>query len=92
MAKNAIERESAADIARRKSVDAKHIKDAAKEKLGVDKLADTPLTNAELAFCVSIEAKMNKGRRAEAPCAADILRYSRLKGRMEIKAEVEVDE
>ena len=89
MAKSKEQIESDADIARRKSVDAKYKKDAAKEKERLAKLATTPLSNEELAFCLATEARMNKGRRAEMPCPADVMRYSNLKGRMGIKAPAE---
>jgi len=81
--------QSEADTARRKVVDTKNKKAAAKDKSEFDALANTPLTNDEIAFCVTIEPKMNKGRRCDMPCSADILRYSKLKGRMGIKAKAE---
>ena len=91
-AKGTAQIQSEADIARKKAVDAKNKKAAEKDKADIDSLADTPLTDEELAFCLDIEPKMNKGRKSEKPCSADILRYSKLRGRMGVKAKVEGDE
>ena len=77
------------DKARRKQVDAKNKKDAAKGKADVDKLAKTPLTPSEISFCETVAAKMNCGRQVEAPSAADVLRYSKLRGRLGIEAPEE---
>ena len=87
MAKGTAQLQEEGDKNRRKSVDAKNKQAAAKDKSKLDALADTPLTAAEIAFCVYIESRMNNGRRVEKPCPADILRYSKLRGRMDIKAE-----
>ena len=92
MAKGKKQIQSEAETARKKAVDAKNQQAAAKDKAKTDSLANTPLTAEELAFCQEIEPKMNKGRRAERPCPADILRYSKLRGRMGVKVKVEVDE
>lgn len=91
-AKGTAQRQSEAQIARKKEVDAKNTKDAAKAKADIDELADTPLTEEERAFCLDIEPRMNNGRKIEMPCSADILRYSKLRGRVGIKAKVEAQE
>ncbi len=92
MAKGTAQIQSEADIARKKAVDAKNAKAAAKGKAEIEELANTPLTAVELAFCLDIEPKMNKGRKSEMPCSADILRYAKLRGRMDVKAKVEGDD
>ena len=92
MAKSKKQRESEADVARRKTVDAKNAQSATKEKAILDKLADVPLNAEERAFCLDIEPRMNNGRLREMPCSADILRYSKLKGRIGVVAKVEDNE
>lgn len=72
------------DKARRKQVDIANKKQAAKDKAIAEKVASTPLNAEERAFCEKIAAKMNCGRHVEKPQSADILRYSKLRGRMEI--------
>ena len=89
MAKGKKQIQSEAEIARKKAVDVKNQQAAANDKANTDKLANTPLTAEELAFCQEIEPKMNKGRRDERPCPADILRYSKLKGRIDVTAKVD---
>lgn len=84
MAKGITQLEKEADTCRKKGVDAKNRKDAVKDKVDTDKMANTPLTSVEQAFVVKIAAKMNCGRHSEMPVAADILKYSKLKNRMSI--------
>jgi hypothetical protein len=87
MAKGKKQIQSEAETARKKAVDAKNEQEAAKDKAKMDSLANTPLTPEELAFCQEIEPKMNNGRRDKRPGPADILRYSKLKGRMNVNDE-----
>jgi hypothetical protein len=75
------------DEARRGQVDKKNTDDAAREDAALKELEGKPLTGEERAFCEKIAAKMNCGRPVEAPSAADVLRYSKLKGRLEVKDE-----
>lgn len=89
MAKSKQQIAEAADKARRAKVDEKNKQAAEDVRADMDKLANTPLNPEQLAFCQDVASKMNKGRRDEGPCPADILRYSKLKGRMDIKAKVE---
>lgn len=88
-AKGKAQLQAEAEVARKKAVDAKNKKAEAKNKADTEKLVNTPLTKEERAFCLDIKSKMNNGRRTEKPCSADILRYSKLKGRMDIVAKVE---
>ena len=74
---------------RKAAVDTKNKNAAAKDKEKLDALANVPLNAEEMAFCVATAAQMNKGRRADAPMQADVLRYSKLRGRMDVKAETE---
>ena len=90
--KNKLQLEQEYEDRRRKAVDDKNKADAATSKLSKKKLANTPLSTEEAAFCVETKAKMSNGRRADAPCAADVLRYSRLKGRMDIPQQAMVDQ
>lgn len=81
------QKQAEAERARKKAVDAKNKKAEAENQADIDKLANTPLTDEERAFCLEIEPKMNKGRRDERPCSADILRYSKLIKRKDVKPE-----
>jgi len=85
MAKGVEQLQNEGDRARRKQVDAEYKKDAAKRKSDAAKLANTPLTDVERAFCEKIAAKMNCGRYVDMPCGADVLKYSKLKGRLDIE-------
>jgi hypothetical protein len=73
---------------RKKAVDTKNKNAAANIKAELEALADQPLNAEEKAFCLAIEPKLNAGRKDETPCPADMLRYSMLKGRMDIEGGV----
>lgn len=75
--------------ARKKGVDAANKKAFAKEQKEIEALANTPLTAEERAFCGRVASKMNNGRTVDKPQAAEILRYSKLRPRLDIKAEAE---
>ena len=77
------------DKTRRKGVDALNKKIAENQKKAAGDLVDTPLTAEEQAFVVAIAAKMNCGRPVNAPSAAEVLRYSRLVGRVDVVAKEE---
>ncbi|MEE9354788.1 MAG: hypothetical protein V3U75_04285 [Methylococcaceae bacterium] len=81
--KEQIEKE--ADGARKKKVDADNKKTAEKAKAEEDALAETPLTGEERAFIAEIDPKMNEGRKIAQPSPAEILRYSRLIKRKDVK-------
>ena len=85
MAKGNAQLHAEGDKHRRNTVDAKNKNAAANVKAEIDALSGTPLNAEEMAFCVETEAQMNKGRRADAPMQADVLRYSKLRGRMDIQ-------
>lgn len=81
--------EDEADKARRVGVDAenkKRIKDAAQEE---EALANKPLTAEEKSFIAEIAPKMNEGRKVMRPSSAEILRYSKLIKRKDIKGAAE---
>lgn len=81
------------DKARRKLVDLGNRQAAARLKEAGDKLANVPLTDEERAYCVETEAKMNSGRHVDTPSAAAILRYSKLRGRLDVPVDPEpIDE
>ncbi len=85
MAKSKQEIEEAADKARKAKVDAankKKIVDAAKKEA---QLADTPLNKEEKDFLARIEPKMNEGRAIMQPSSAEVLRYSQLIKRIDVK-------
>ena len=84
MAKGRAQLQKDADAARKKNVDAKNKADAKQEKAAVDKLAKTPLTDKEQEFVTKIALRMNCGRATEMPRSAEILKYSKLKGRKDI--------
>ncbi len=86
-AKGVTQLQAEAQVARKKAVDAKNTADAAQATSDFDELADTPLTEEESAFCLDILPRMNEGRKIDMPCSADILRFSKLRGRMGIKAK-----
>ena len=75
------------DKARRAGVDALNKEIAANQKKAAGELADTPLNDEEQAFVARIALRMNCGRAIEAPSAAEILRYSKLVGRVDVVAE-----
>lgn len=77
--------EHEADVARRVAVDAKNNKDATEKALEEDRLANIPLNDEEKAFIAEIEPKMNEGRKIMRPSPADILRYSQLIKRKDVK-------
>ena len=84
-AKSKEELEKIADKARKAKVDAENqekIKKAAAEEA---KLAKTPLTAEERAFITHIAPLMNEGRAIAQPSAAEILRYSKLLKRKDVK-------
>ena len=87
MAKGVAQLQSEGDKARRKQVDIANQKQAVKDRAIADKLARTPLTAEERAFCEQTAAKMNCGRHVEKPSAAAILRYSKLRGRIDVVVE-----
>ena len=93
MAKGNQQLQAEAEMARKRNIDAKNKVAEAKNKANTDKLAGTPLTDEERAYCLDIKSKMKNGRRALMPCSVDVLRYSKLKGSMSIgtgvKAEAE---
>ena len=70
------ELERKAGEARKANVDAKNKADAEKTAKQQADLADTPLTEAEVAFIARIRPRMNKGTHQPPP--ADILKYSQL--------------
>jgi hypothetical protein len=77
--------EEKADKARKAKVDAKNKSDADKAKADEDKLANTPLTQEEKDFIAEIGPKMNEGRKIMQPSPAEILRYSKLIKRKDVK-------
>lgn len=77
--------EEAADRARRAGVDEQNRKMAAQAKAKEAKLVNVPLTEEERAFIAEIAPRMNEGRQIMQPSSADILRYSRLKKREDVK-------
>lgn len=85
MAKGNAQLQKEGDKHRRAAVDTKNKNAASKDKAEIDALANVPLNAEEMTFCVDIAAQMNKGRRADAPMQADVLRYSKLRGRMDVK-------
>jgi hypothetical protein len=84
-AKGTAQLQEEGDKYRRNQVDAKNKNAAANLKAEKEALAKTPLNAEEMAFCRAIEPRMNNGRRADAPCQADVLRFSKLRGRMGIQ-------
>ncbi len=94
MAKGKRELETQAEKARKARVDVDNKKASVKMQGDLKKLADTPLNDEERGFCEKISAKMNAGRKADSPQQHEVLRYSRLRGRMSVidPAEDEVDE
>ncbi|KKN73460.1 hypothetical protein LCGC14_0400350 [marine sediment metagenome] len=77
--------EEEADQARRAKVDATNKKKAAKAAEGEAALAKVPLNAEEKAFIARIAPKMNEGRAVMQPSSADVLRYSRLMKRKDVK-------
>ena len=77
--------EDKAEKARKAKVDAQNKKAEAKAKAEEDKLAKTPLNAEELAFIARIAPKMNEGRKIAQPSSAEILRYSKLVKRKDVK-------
>lgn len=75
--------EAEADVARRKAVDLANAKAAEKVAAEQERLAKIPLTADEKKFVAEIGARMNDGRRTTMPTSAEILKFSRLKARME---------
>ena len=73
------------DDLRKNKVDDKNEEHQVEAEAEEDALADVPLNEAEISFCTSIAARMNNGRRSDQPAAADILRYSKLKKRLDVK-------
>ena len=82
---SAEERTLRLDAARRNRVDDQNTDKAIETEAEEDALADVALTAEERAFCTTIAARMNAGRRQNTPAAADILRYSKLKKRYDVK-------
>lgn len=87
------ERTKRQDAARKDRVDDKNAEKAIAAEAEEDKLADVPLKQHERDFCDQIAAKMTpkdfrghiSARKNSFPAAADILRYSRLKKRLDVK-------
>lgn len=77
--------EKEADIARKMAVDEENKAAAAKAKKEEDALANTPLNDEEKAFIAEVAPKMNEGRKLAMPSSADILRYSKLLKRKDVK-------
>jgi len=79
------EAEDIADKARKARADAankKRIKEAADKQAA---LAKTPLSDAEKSFIARIAPRMNEGRAIMQPSPAEMLRYSQLIGRKDVK-------
>jgi len=89
MAKGQQQLQDEGDKARKNGVDAKNRADAKRAATIAAKLAKTPLTDAEQVFVGLIASKMNNGRHVDKPSAANILKYSKLVGRKDIKPEEE---
>lgn len=85
VAKSQEQLEQEAEEARKKAVHARNVKKAAEEATKQEALAKTPLNAEEKAFVTRIGAQMNIGRRIMMPASADILRYSQLKARENVK-------
>jgi hypothetical protein len=90
---SAEERTKRLDAARRERVDDKNAEKAIEAEAEEDKLANVPLTQPERDFCDQVAAKMTpkdfrgdiSARKNSLPPAADILRYSKLKKRYDLK-------
>ena len=87
MAKSKKDIEEAADKARRKEVDAANTKKAKGIADNTARLAQTPLNEEEMAFIDRIAPKMKEGRAIMQPLPAEILRYSQLIKRKDVKQE-----
>jgi len=85
MAKSKVEIEAAADKARRAKVDKENQRRAKLAEDEKEKLANTPLNQAEKAFIVEMAPKMSMGRAVDQPTAAQIGRYGRLLLRKDVK-------
>ena len=77
--------EEKADKARKAKVDKANKEAATKAKADEEKLDKTPLTEEERAFIARIAPKMNEGRKNAQPSSAEILRYSKLIKRKDVK-------
>lgn len=84
-AKSQEQLEQEADERRKKAVHATTVAKAEEEKAKQEALANKPLTAEEKEFVARIGARMNDGRRVSMPASADILRYSQLKARENVK-------
>ena len=85
MAKSQKQKEEAADKARKAAVDRENVKRAKLEEAEAAKLANTPLTDEEIAFIAEMAPKMNCGRQIDQPSPAQIGRYARLLKRKDVK-------
>lgn len=79
------EKEKEEDAARKAKIDAINKEKAKKAAEKEAKLANTPLSKAEKEFIIEIKAKMNEGRAVMQPSPAEILRYSQLLKRKDVK-------
>ncbi len=90
---SAEERTKRLDLSRRSRVDDKNAEVAIEAEAEEDKLANVPLKQHERDFCDQVAAKMTpkdfrghiSARKNAMPPAADILRYSKLKKRYDVK-------
>ena len=80
--------EEAAEKARKAHVDAENRKKALREKAAEEVLANTPLTDEEKAFIAKTTPKLKEGRAIMQPSPAEILRYSKLVKRKNVKGEI----
>ncbi len=85
MAKSRAQLEQEGDDARKRKVDTDNKKAVRKSDDEQTVLAETPLNPEEKAFMAEVGPKMNKGRRVDMPSSADILRFSQLKARADVK-------
>lgn len=83
--KSKVELEKEADRIRKAEVDAHNKKVAEKARTEAEKMANIPLTDEERAFIAEIEPKMKEGRKIMQPSSAQILRYSKLIKRKDVK-------
>jgi len=84
-AKSKVEIEAEADKARKAQVDATNKKKAKAAAEQEAKNANVPLNDEEKAFIARIAPKMNEGRMVMQPSPAEILRYSQLIKRKDVK-------
>lgn len=85
MAKSKVEIEATADKARRAKVDRANKKKPRELADEAAALANKPLNGEEKAFIARIGPKMSEGRAIMQPSSAEILRYSQLILRKDVK-------